>query len=221
MRVEATGADKVALKISDNGPGVPDSIARRIFDPFFTTKPQGTGTGIGLSFSQGIAEAHGGSLALLPSEAGALFRLELPVALTCSATRPGVDSAIPVQPRHVLIVDDEPELAETMARLLRRQGLKADVAVGGLAGQERLRAFDYDLIFFDLRMPDFDGPALYRWLLAERPYLAERIAFVTGDTLGPAAVRFLEESGRPALEKPFTRETVNDLLARIASMPTK
>jgi two-component system, NtrC family, sensor histidine kinase HupT/HoxJ len=63
---------------------VAGAVTGRIFEPFFTTKPLGQGTGLGLSVSLGIAHAHGGSLALVPSERGACFRLTLPSA---AATR--------------------------------------------------------------------------------------------------------------------------------------
>jgi two-component system sensor histidine kinase HupT/HoxJ len=72
--------DSVFVDVSDDGPGVPGDVAGRIFEPFFSTKPVGQGTGLGLSVSLGIAEAHGGLLALVPSERGACFRLTLPSA---------------------------------------------------------------------------------------------------------------------------------------------
>ena len=68
------------VEVSDDGPGVKAELAGRIFEPFYTTNDVGHGTGLGLSVSLGIAEAHGGSLKLVPSERGACFRLTLPSA---------------------------------------------------------------------------------------------------------------------------------------------
>ena len=62
-------------------------------------------------------------------------------------------------------------------------------------------------------MPDMDGPALFHWIKTYHPALVDRIVFVTGDALGPAAGRFLAESGRPFLEKPFTPADVARLIA--------
>ena len=72
--------DTVYIDVSDSGPGIPLELAGRIFEPFFTTKGVGQGTGLGLSVSLGIAEAHGGTLALVPQSGGACFRLALPAA---------------------------------------------------------------------------------------------------------------------------------------------
>lgn len=52
----------VEISVSDNGPGIPDSIKDKIFQPFFTTKPTGEGTGLGLSLAYDIVKAHGGEL---------------------------------------------------------------------------------------------------------------------------------------------------------------
>ena len=73
-------ADAAFVEVADQGPGVPASMASRVFEPFFTTKAVGQGTGLGLSVSLGIAQAHGGSLELLPSDRGACFRLTIPCA---------------------------------------------------------------------------------------------------------------------------------------------
>ena len=55
--------DKVEIRISDNGNGIPKDILDKIFQPFFTTKPTGEGTGLGLSLSYDIVtKQHGGEL---------------------------------------------------------------------------------------------------------------------------------------------------------------
>ena len=210
--------DTLVLDVADTGPGVPEEVRRRIFEPFFTTKPQGEGTGVGLSFSMGLAEAHGGRLTLQPSAVGATFRLTLPVdpAVTLPREVTQLPSFITRPPaRRALIVDDEREIAESLADFLGIEGYQCDVAIGGAAAQARLDTGDYDLIVSDLRMPGIDGPALYAWLKQHRPRLAERMAFTTGDTLGAAATRFLAEAQRPVLEKPFMPASVQRFLAEV------
>ncbi|MBT8219215.1 MAG: histidine kinase [Bacteroidia bacterium] len=69
----------IQLTVSDNGPGIPDSIKDKIFQPFFTTKPTGEGTGLGLSLSYDIVKAHGGEITV-ESEVGngTAFIIKLP-----------------------------------------------------------------------------------------------------------------------------------------------
>lgn len=93
IRIRTWSADDcVFAEVSDDGPGVPPSLAGRIFEPFFTTKTVGQGTGLGLSISLGIAEAHGGGLRLVPTDRGASFVLKLPIA---SDTQKDLAHALP------------------------------------------------------------------------------------------------------------------------------
>jgi two-component system, NtrC family, sensor kinase len=81
IRTEVVGGDFVAIRISDNGRGIPEEIRRQLFDPFFTTKPVGKGTGLGLSISYHlVVEQHGGRLDCI-SEAGrgTEFAIEIPI----------------------------------------------------------------------------------------------------------------------------------------------
>lgn len=72
--------DKVCIKITDTGPGIPADILPHIFEPFFTTKPEGKGTGLGLGLAYGIVEDHGGSIRVnsTPGQ-GATFTIEIPL----------------------------------------------------------------------------------------------------------------------------------------------
>ncbi len=74
-------ADRVLIRISDNGPGIPEEVRSRIFDPFFTTKPIGRGTGLGLSISyQIVVEKHRGQLRCIAlPEQGTEFQIEIPI----------------------------------------------------------------------------------------------------------------------------------------------
>jgi len=72
--------DKVEIKVTDNGSGIPQKILDKIFQPFFTTKPTGDGTGLGLSLSYDIVKAHGGEIKVETREGeGSEFVVQLPV----------------------------------------------------------------------------------------------------------------------------------------------
>ncbi|MGB3007950.1 MAG: HAMP domain-containing sensor histidine kinase, partial [Chitinophagaceae bacterium] len=73
-------SDKVEIRVSDNGNGIPQKVLAKIFQPFFTTKPTGQGTGLGLSLSYDIVKAHGGELKVETKEGeGSAFIIQLPV----------------------------------------------------------------------------------------------------------------------------------------------
>ncbi len=208
----------VRIEVVDNGPGVPLELRRRIFEPFFTSKPQGVGTGIGLALSLGIVEAHDGSLQLTnPPEGGACFVVELPAM--AGGDMADVQQGCPERPGvacgAALVVDDEDDLGEALGELLEQEGFRVDLAGSGREAQALLAQGNYDVVLSDLRMPDIDGAALFDWIERERPDLVPRIAFVTGDTLGSAAGRFLARAGRPVLEKPFDADGLHRLLAEL------
>ncbi|MFS8117645.1 MAG: ATP-binding protein, partial [Microcoleus sp.] len=81
IRTEVVDNNRVAIAISDNGPGIAESVKSRIFDPFFTTKPVGKGTGLGLSISyQIVVERHRGTLRCISAPGGGTeFAIEIPI----------------------------------------------------------------------------------------------------------------------------------------------
>jgi signal transduction histidine kinase len=71
------GTDRLIIEVTDDGPGVPASIAPHIFDPL--VRARSGGTGLGLALARRIVLAHGGSIALVAGGPGAAFRVELPI----------------------------------------------------------------------------------------------------------------------------------------------
>ena len=81
----------------------------------------------------------------------------------------------------ILLVDDEDMIRRPMVRFLSRRGAEVTEAIDGLQALERLAAFAPHVILADLRMPKMDGAELYARLQAERPAMAERVLFLSGD----------------------------------------
>lgn len=215
--------DRVAIEVADDGPGVPREIAGRIFDPFFTTKPAGVGTGLGLSIVYGIVQQHGGEVVVEErAGGGAVFRVELPVgaASAADAVRPemiaenaaarGQGLASTLGRRRILVVEDEPTVAQLIADVLGEEGHLVDTVLDSRDGLELVRRHPYDLVICDLRMPHLDGRGFYRELVRMGSPLEHRLIFVTGDTLAPRTVDFLEESAVPYLAKPFLVEELKE-----------
>jgi C4-dicarboxylate-specific signal transduction histidine kinase len=73
--------DRVALSVSDTGPGIPPDVLPRIFQPFFTTKPFGRGSGQGLAMAWAtVVDRHAGRIEVATSGAGTTFKITIPVA---------------------------------------------------------------------------------------------------------------------------------------------
>jgi CheY-like chemotaxis protein len=115
----------------------------------------------------------------------------------------------------VLLVEDEPLVADMMEDILVLDGYQVDRAATGREALARVGTRAYALVICDVRMPDLDGPAFYEALRQRDPALARRVVFVTGDTASPEARHFLEESGAPYLAKPFAVADFKSAVRRV------
>ncbi|HWO18575.1 MAG TPA: ATP-binding protein [Kofleriaceae bacterium] len=84
----AVEGEHVAVRVVDDGPGVPPEILSRIFEPFFTTKAKGEGTGLGLGISRRIVEKHGGEIRCTSQPGRTVFEVRLPVAPAAAGGAP-------------------------------------------------------------------------------------------------------------------------------------
>ena len=224
IRTEPVG-DSVRLLIEDNGPGVPEELVTRIFEPFFTTKEVGVGTGLGLSIAHRIMSDHNGRIFYQPSSlGGAGFVLEFPRSEATESSAPEGPAAVsePVKAGNscsgaVLIVDDEPLLAEMLAEILDLVGCASTFCVSAARALELLEKQDFDLIISDFRMPGMNGHQFYEAVKQKKPELAPRVIFMSADMTNEEMQSFLRSTGNPHLAKPFNlnsvKQTVLDALA--------
>jgi two-component system NtrC family sensor kinase len=206
---------RVRLEVRDTGPGIPPELQPRIFEAFFTTKPPGEGTGLGLSLCRNIVDEHGGTLTLESVvDAGTTFTIDLPIV---APPPESPDAAVAATPARVLVVDDEPSVAEAVAEALGDDGHQADIAGNGAIALQMLDRHTYDLVISDTKMPVLDGEGFYGELERRFPQLRGRIILLTGDVLSREKREFMARSGAPFLMKPFDlddlRQTVQRTLA--------
>lgn len=114
--------------------------------------------------------------------------------------------------RRILSVEDEPSIRQVCQRVLTSQGYQVDFAQNGVAAESMLMKADYDLLLVDIKTPVMDGKQLYRYIEKRYPKLANRVIFTTGDVIGDDTHRFLEQTGRPFLLKPFSPDELKAMV---------
>ena len=214
-----TGTDAAGgafVSFQDTGCGIPPEQLPHIFDLFFTTKTVGGGTGLGLSICHRIIESAGGKIEVKSTVGvGSSFRIVLPPAPRESTD--SVDSAAPRRvssvPRlQVLVIDDEPEIGDSIQRLLKNHDVQAARSAAEALALVRERS--YDVLLCDLLMPSMTGMDLHAHLDKTRPELAARMIFLTGGPFAHGVHEFLASVPNERLDKPFEAEELVAVLER-------
>jgi PAS domain S-box-containing protein len=212
------GDEQIRIEVGDTGVGIPERDLQKIFNPFFTTKPVGQGTGLGLSICFGIVKEHDGQIwAESQHGQGTRILITLPVrssAEPATPIPPAGSSAVdePDTSLNVLVVDDEEAVVRLVSRLLSDLGHRSTLVTSGEAALEALGHEPFDLVLCDVKMPGLNGFELVAAMRERDPDLAERVIFVTGDTLSTTTRRQLEQSGNQFLPKPFAIEQLEATL---------
>jgi CheY-like chemotaxis protein len=214
----------VELAVHDAGPGIPPDVLKRIFEPFYTTKAVGKGSGMGLAVVHGIVHEHGGHIIVdTVTGRGTTFRILLPPAQAAASAHvlPGAGgadtqaAAISRLRGRVLVVDDEPSVAEFMRDLLSSWGLDATIATEPEAALAMLLADKrYDLVITDQTMPRMSGLQLAE-AIGRMPN-APPVVLYTGhaDAVDPAKLAAAGVKGlvRKPLESGELRAVITDYL---------
>ena len=192
---------RVYIRIRDNGRGVSSLIADRIFLPFVTDKQAEGGTGLGLSVTYSLVQAHGGEIVFesRPGE-GTEFTVYLPSTLNRQAAR-------------ILVVDDDQTIRRMLIETLTlNQRYLVEEASNGFEASIKLGTYRPDLLILDIFMPEMDGLELCRIIRGE-PELSEmKVIITTGYPEHPKLDEIGELGFTNILFKPFK---LGDLVAAV------
>ena len=227
--------EHVRIAVEDRGHGMPEEIRSRMFDPFFTHKSGGRGTGLGLIGVRPLIEGARGGVVVESSPRGTSVVLYLPVDRsdgtdphrTGPATTPARHITPPPMRRvspprnpalpdavRLLLVEDEPEVRDQLARLLDAQGFHA-MPVASAAEARVTLSTDPRIagVVSDVMMPGETGLAFAAWLRQHHPKLP--LLLISGHT-GTELDRDARANPEyELLRKPFTGA---DLAGRIRAM---
>lgn len=229
----------VVFSVKDNGIGIPKELQDKVFDRFFQVNPSSTtstGDGIGLSFVKYLVELHGGAVRV-ESELGkgANFSFTLPVGETGDEAQAGEIGAIetpvvsrvvsvsdvqissPAAGHTILLIDDEPEILETLERSLV-EDFRVLKATNGQDGLELLRKELPDLVICDIMMPKLDGMEFLHLMKGDKKLAHIPVIMLTAK-MGEEDQMTAFDSGADAyLTKPvslkYLRNRIDHLLAR-------
>ncbi len=218
----AAGEGEIVVRVTDTGIGIRPEHLPHVFEPFFTTKGSLgggdlPGTGLGLSVSHGIVEAHGGTITV-ESEVGAGTTFELRFRALAGesnlapTSEPQAGAAeAETKGLRVLLADDELDLCELLADALSARGCTV-VPVGGT--QEALQALTqghFDVVLCDLLMPDGGGRAVLE--AARELDCPPPVVIITGRAENEVTANLLAEGACACLRKPFSISELVETLA--------
>lgn len=170
VRIHAgTEAGEVVLVVQDEGRGIDPAFLPHIFEPFSQAdhsldRTEG-GLGMGLAFVHRLVEMHGGRVdarsAGLGQGAEFVVRLPMAPAPAPASAEPAPATAAPISPsRRVLVVDDNPDAAQSTAAVLQMAGCEVEVTYDGPSALEAARRFRPQVLLLDLGLPGMDGYTL-------------------------------------------------------------
>jgi signal transduction histidine kinase len=208
----------VKLRVKDTGTGIDKKIMSRIFDPYFTTKDIGKGSGMGLAMVHGIVKSHEGVIHV-ESEAGsgAVFDIYLPSIKDALPVPENTPDAPLTGTGHILVVDDEPAIADTIRMRLELLGYRVTMKTSSLEALEAFRQYPglFDLVITDQTMPHLTGEKMAREMILIQNHIP--IILNTGYSSLIDEEKLGEIGIRAFLMKPVRMEELSECVGRILS----
>jgi PAS domain S-box-containing protein len=208
----------VRLFVQDSGIGIPREHIGKVFDPYYTTKQKGSGLGLAVTYS--IIRKHGGHIAVESAPgAGTTFTVYLPACDAGCAEAQADEGRIAGGKGRVLVMDDEPEVRETVGAMLERLGYTVELVESGARAVERYReslrdAGPFDLVIMDLTVPGgMGGKEAIARLREMDPGV--RAIVSSGYANDPVMANYAQYGFSGVVAKPFR---LKDLSASVASV---
>ena len=201
------------FEVEDTGIGISEAMQQRIFEPFqqgHEARSEG-GTGLGLAIAKRQADIVGGELGV-KSELGTgscfYLKLQLPTATQNKPSAALREIAHLAKGHHVraLVVDDIPENREVLATMLTEIGCEVVLAEHGRQAVEVVRVSRPQIVFMDIRMPEFDGIEATRRIAAE--FEGVKIVATSASALTHERDRVLKAGCDDFVAKPFRAERI-------------
>jgi two-component system CheB/CheR fusion protein len=213
VAIELAG-DELVLRVVDDGAGIPRELIARVFE-LFVQAPQTIarsrgGLGLGLAMVKGLVELHGGRVAIASDGigCGTAVTLALPRAEPPPARVADERAELASVRCRILVVDDQVDMARSLAQALTLAGHDVEVAFDGLEGVERARAFRPDVVLCDLGMPQLDGYGVARALRADPELRCVRLVALSGYTQPEDRARSAEAGFDAHIAKPVSLDQI-------------
>jgi signal transduction histidine kinase/DNA-binding NarL/FixJ family response regulator len=202
----------IQIVVEDSGRGMTREETERVFERFYRGRDGGhanPGTGLGLAIVKSLVDLHDGQIEV-DSELGrgTSFRVLLPCALPGPESTRSIDA---IRGRRVLVIDDEPEIAELIAGQLAPLEVEATIAHSGEEALEKLHADRFDAITLDILMPGMDGFEVLRRIRDDPELRITPIVFVS------VFSGRHELAGEWVVSKPIDADELRDALAAAVS----
>lgn len=214
-----SAGEYIKLTVSDNGPGVEDKDKDHIFDPFYSTKTMGkSGTGLGLSIVWNTVQEHNGWVEMKDNRPGVRFEIYLPGTRDEVYSQQDVGTARSLQGsgESILLIDDEQEQNELIAKLLTNLGYKVFSVVSGDDGLSFLRSQKVDLVILDMIMGNgLNGRETYEQILKRYPH--QKAIVISGYSKNEETEKIKNLGIDHFLEKPVTLPRMGRAIKQILS----
>ena len=223
-------SDQAVLEVADEGVGLDPAFVPHVFEAFSQAAEAGGragGMGLGLALVKALTELHGGSVDVQSDgiDKGACFTVRLP------ATRQAVPAPVQSKPAamlgqrrgagqrlrasRILLVEDQPDAADCLARVLRLQGHDVTIAHSGTEALRNAAELQPRIILCDIALPDIDGYEVAQRLRSSSAGREAILVALTGYAGEQARARAEEAGFDLHLAKPVDVERLGEMLARV------